>query len=175
MKALTENRVAKIEGFFRNPEYDFSDDGNHFTGWEYKGLPLTQHRDSQYGTYLSFRVDYLYENTRLPVYFTLQERHDSEWYKLCNRYNGVNELPEIEEIVKDLETVIAGIKALNEKVQNEGIDVNPIVEKLYKEADFADEIILNFKDKFDVFNSCYTDYDIRNGKITTIKETIERI
>lgn len=161
MKALTENRIKNVAGFIRNPRYDFSDDGNRFTGWEYKGLPLTQCRDSHYGeTYLSIRVDYLNENTKLPAYFTYQERKETSWYPLCDKYNGVSELPELEEIVADLETIIAGIKELNAKVQAEEIDAEPIEKQLLKEKEYVQNGLEEFKAKFDFFNFNGSNYEL---------------
>ncbi|WP_405291913.1 hypothetical protein [Methanobrevibacter sp.] len=159
MKTLTEARVAKIPGFTRNPEHDFSDDGNRFIGFEYKGLPLTQHRDSNYGTFLSFRVDYIAHKKG----FTYDDYFSTPWYHLCDKYNGVSELPEIEEIVKDLETVIAGIAELEKKVKNETIDLTKVVERAKFEKKLGEETIENFKSKFEWWK-CKSDYDLRNAR-----------
>ena len=86
MKTITENRIKGIKGFRRAPEYDFTDDGSHFIGFEYKGLPLTQHRSSQYGTYLCFRVDYISHDKG----FTYKDCSNTSWYHLCDKYNGVH-------------------------------------------------------------------------------------
>ena len=178
MKTLTENRIKNIPGFIRKPEYDFSDDGSYFYGWEYKGLPLTQHRSSTYGeTYLSFRVDYLNEETTLPVYFTYEERKNTTWYRLCDKYNGVYELPEIEEIVADLETVIAGIKELNKKVKTEEIDVQPIINQLTKEKEYIQNGLESFKARFDFFNFTGSDYQLNSIRnyVKSLNGYIERI
>lgn len=60
IKTVTANRIKNIEGFEYLPQYNFSDDGNRFTMWMYKGIPFSQHRDSEYGTFISLRYDYLY-------------------------------------------------------------------------------------------------------------------
>ena len=158
MKTITENKIKNIKEFRRAPEHDFKDDGSSFTGWEYKGLPLSQCRNSG-STYLSFRVDYLNEETSLPAYFTYDEYRNLPWYEICDKYNGVDELPEMEEIVEDLEIVIAGIQELNKKVKDEKIDVEPILIRLEKENEIAENAVEKYS-KINLFDDCYTNYDI---------------
>lgn len=62
MKTLTDNRIAKVPGFKRAPELDFSDDGTRFQCFVYKHLPISQARSCGL-TFLSVRVDYLSEST----------------------------------------------------------------------------------------------------------------
>lgn len=178
MKTLTINNISKIEGFIRNPKYDFSDDGNRFTGWEYKGLPLTQCRDSAYGeTYLSIRIDYLNEKTKLPAFFTFEERRATSWYSLCDKYNGVSELPAIEEIVADLETIITGVNELNAKVQAEEIDIKPIESQLLKEKEYVQNGLESFKARFDFFNFNGSDYELNRIRdyVKSLNRYVERI
>lgn len=59
------------------------------------------------------------------------------------------ELPEIEEIVKDLEVVLAGIQKLEEKVKNEVPDYTKVVERAKFEKKLAEETINNFLSKFE--------------------------
>lgn len=159
MKTITENKIKNIPGFTRNPELDFSDDGSRFIGFMYKGLPLTQHRSSEYGTFLSFRVDYVSHKKG----FTYDDYSNTDWYHLCDKYNGVMELPEIEEIVKDLEVVLAGIQKLEEKVKNEVPDYTKVVERAKFEKKLAEETINNFLSKFEWYN-CKSDWDLKNAK-----------
>lgn len=116
MKTLTDNRVSKIPGFSRAPELDFSDDGTRFQGFVYKHLPMSQARSCGL-TFLSVRVDYLSEDTELKFVGTYEDYSKEPWYKLCDKYNGVKELPEMEEIVKDLETILTGVKELNKRLE----------------------------------------------------------
>lgn len=159
MKTITENRIKNIPGFVRAPELDFSDDGNRFIGFMYKGLPLTQHRNSEYGTFLSFRVDYIAHKKG----FTYDDYSNTDWYHLCDKYNGVEELPEIEEIIKDLEVVLAGIKELEEKVKNEVPDYSKVIERAKFEKKLAEETLDNFLSKFEWYN-CKSDWDLKNAK-----------
>ena len=162
MKTLTEKRVSQVPEFYRAPWLDFSDDGSHFIGFEYKGLPLTQCRDPEYGTFLSFRVDYLSENKKLKFVGTYEDYHKQPWYPLCNKYNGVEELPEMDELVKDLETVVAGVKALNAELEKAPIDTTSILNRLNVEQTTAQDAYNNFKSNFDLFDDKYSDYDVDN-------------
>lgn len=172
MKTITENRIKGIEGFRRAPELDFTDDGSRFIGFEYKGLPLTQHRSSQYGTYLCFRVDYISHKKG----FTYDDYSNTSWYPLCDKYNGVTELPELEEIIKDLEVVIAGIKELEEKVNNETIDYSKVVERAKFEKKIVEECIANFKVKFEWWN-CKSDWDLRKARdyMNSLQNQVNRL
>lgn len=157
MKTLTENRIAKIPDFIRKPEYDFSDDGNHFTGYEYKGLPLTQCRSCG-DTYLSFRVDYIARKKG----FTYNDYSKTTWYKLCDKYNGVPELPEMEEIIEDLETVVAGIADLANKVSHETIDTMPIIQRAGAEIAVIEKFTEMFETEFK-FWKCKSEFELRRA------------
>ena len=172
MKTITEARIKNIEGFRRAPEHDFSDDGNRFTGWEYKGLPISQHRSAQCGTFVSFRVDYIAHRKG----FTYDDYSKTPWYKLCNKYNGVSELPEIEEIVKDLEIVVAGIKELEEKVKNEKLDYSKVVERAKLEKKAIEDYINKFKSEFN-FWECKSDWSLKKAKeyVQTLSRKIEKL
>lgn len=170
MKTITEAKIKDIQGFRRAPEHDFSDDGNNFTGWEYKGLPISQHRSSKYGTFISFRVDDIAHKKG----FTYDDYSKTSWYKLCNKYNGVSELPEIEEIIKDLEIVVAGIKEFEEKVKNEKLDYSKVVERAKLEKKAVEDYVNKFKSEFNFWN-CNSDYSLKKAKnyIQTLLRKIE--
>lgn len=161
MKTLTENRVSKVPHFRRAPELDFSDDGNRFQGFVYKRLPMSQGRGCGL-TFLSVRIDYLSEDTELRFIGTYEDYSKEPWYKLCDKYNGVAELPEMDEIVKDLETILAGVKELNKKLESEEVDTKPILHRLEEERKLSQDAYDNFKSKFDLFNPKYSDYEVRN-------------
>lgn len=143
MKTLTAIRVSKVPGFVKAPEYDFSDDGARFTGFCFKGLPLTQHRGLG-NTYLCFRVDYIARKKG----FTYEDYSKEPWYKLCDKYNGVEELPEMDELVKDLEVVVQGIEELSKRVNSEKIDTSPIVERAKAEQKFIEDFAQKFESEF---------------------------
>lgn len=161
MKTLTDNRVAKVPGFKRATELDFSDDGTRFQGFVYKHLPISQARSCGL-TFLSVRVDYLSEDTELKFVGTYEDYSKEPWYKLCDKYNGVKELPEMDEIVKDLETIFTGVKELNKKLESEEIDTKPILHRLEEECKLSQNAYDNFKSRFDLFDPRYSDYEVRN-------------
>ena len=84
IKNLTVANIRNIEDMERKEVLDFSDDGNRFRGFSYKGMPITTIRKND-ETYLSIRVDYL-DNK-----FTYKEWMKTEEYHLCNEFNGVSE------------------------------------------------------------------------------------
>lgn len=106
VKNLTVANIKKIEGMVRREDLDFNDDGNHFRGFEYKGMPITTLR-SQDTTYLSIRVDYLKKS------FTSNEWYETEEYKLCDEFNGVGEF-DLDKLIENLEKVINKVNELNE-------------------------------------------------------------
>ena len=161
MKTLTDNRVTKVPHFRRATELDFSDDGTRFQGFVYKRLPITQARSCGL-TFLSVRIDYLSEDTELRFIGTYEDYSKAPWYKLCDKYNGVAELPEMEDLVKDFETILAGVKELNKKLENEEVDTKPILHRLNEELKLSQSAYDNFKSKFDLFDPRYSDYEVRN-------------
>lgn len=91
------------------PQYDFMDDGNHFRGFIYKGIPMTQlYSRLDKTVYLAIRVDYLRDNN-----FTYSEWMDTEEYRLCDKFNGYGGEFSIEELVENLEKIIKKINEMN--------------------------------------------------------------
>lgn len=91
------------------PQYDFEDDGNHFRGFIYKGIPMTQlYSRLDKTVYLAIRVDYLRDNN-----FTYSEWMDTEEYRLCDKFNGYSGEFSIEELVENLEKIIKKINEMN--------------------------------------------------------------
>lgn len=68
-------RLTSI-GFERAPKLNFSDDGNYFFGYAYKGVPVSylRHEDE---IYLTFRLDYMQHDK--------VENEPDTW-----KYNGVD-------------------------------------------------------------------------------------
>lgn len=140
VKNLTLANIKNIEGMIRREDLDFSDDGNKFRGFEYKGMPITTLRSEDI-TYLSIRWDYL-DNE-----FTGNEWHKTEEYELCHKFNGVSEF-DIDELVENLEKVIVKVKELNDRVKDEEIDTTVIEQVLLNEIDMVEDIIEDFKENF---------------------------
>ena len=137
---------------------DFHDDGNNFRGFSYKGMPITTLR-SDNTTYLSIRVDYLNNE------FTYNEWMNANEYKLCNAFNGVHEF-DIDELIENLEKIIAKVAEMNEAAKNEEIDVTLIKKTLENEIIYAEQVVKNFKNNFKWYEA--TPYEI-NGFIEYLK------
>ena len=104
VKGLTKVNASKY-GIEVAPQYDFTDDGNRFRGFIYKGMPMTQCRANG-ECYLAIRVDYLENN------FTFKEWMETEEYKLEDEFNGVSEF-DIEKLIENLERIIAKVNEMN--------------------------------------------------------------
>ena len=140
VKNLTISNIRKYEGFARREDLDFSDDGNRFRGFSYKGLPITTLRSDD-TTYLAIRVDYL--NTE----FTYREWMDTEEYILCDKFNGVYEF-DMEELIETLEKIITKVDEMNAKAKAEVIDVTDLEIAISHEIDEAEDVVESFKKNF---------------------------
>ena len=111
VKNLSKVIVKNYEGFNLREDLNFSDDGNNFRGFDYKGLPITTLRSNVDGcVYLSIRVDYLDND------FTYYDWMETEEYKLANEFNGVREF-DIDKLIENCERIIAKVNELNEKAR----------------------------------------------------------
>jgi hypothetical protein len=187
VKNLSIANIRKFEGFVRREDLDFADDGNYFKGFSYKGMPITTLRADN-TTYLSIHVDYLKNE------FTCKEWMQTEEYKLCGKFNGVSEF-DINELVKNVEIIIAKVAKMNKAVENEEIDVTKAKVILADEIEYAEQAVENFKNNFKWYEAseyklrCLIDYlkseerEIKRAKeidLDTIsrkqkKEIIERL
>lgn len=140
VKNLSVANIRKYEGFVRREDLDFADDGNYFRGFSYKGMPITTLR-SDNTTYLCVRVDYLQNE------FTYKEWMNTEEYRLCDVFNGVSEF-DIDELIANIEVIIAKVAEMNEKAMNEEIDMTEVKIALANEIAYAEEVINNFKNNF---------------------------
>lgn len=145
VKNLTLANIRNIEGMVRREDLDFADDGNHFKGFEYKGMPITTLR--AYGeTYLAIRVDYLSNS------FTFDEWFETKECRLCDEFNGVSEF-DLDKLIDNLETIIAKVDEMNAKAEAEVIDTTEIEKALKAEIKFAEKVIAEFKENYDWFNA----------------------
>ena len=164
-------------------QYDFEDDGNYFRGFVYTNkegfkLPLTQcYSRNDKTVYLCVRVDYLEGNA-----FTYKEWMETEEWRLADKFNGYGEF-DLEELVSNMEKIIAKINELNGKAIEEKIDTKPVVDQLKKEIDEAGLVLLAAKG-IDIFNPNLRDYDVKEIRecynfirrdVNHMYETIEKI
>lgn len=182
VKRLTAKNGVKY-GIEIAPQYDFEDDGNYFRGFVYTNkdgfkLPLTQcYSRNDKTVYLCVRVDYLEGNA-----FTYKEWMETEEWRLADEFNGYGEF-DLEELVSNMEKIIAKINELNGKAVEEKIDTKPVVDQLKKEIDEAGLVLLAAKG-IDIFNPNLKDYDVKEIRecynfirrdVNHMYETVEKI
>lgn len=129
MKMITALTKANIKntGIELAPEHDFTDDGNRFRGFVYKGMVMTQcHAGGE--CYLAIRTDYL-EGKQ----FTWKEWSKTEEYRLEDEFNGVSEF-DLDKLIENLEKIIAKVNEMNAKASAEEIDMTEIARKAKDET-----------------------------------------
>lgn len=133
IKNLSKTIVSKNPNFHVREDLNFSDDGNRFRGFDYKGMPITTLRaDNE--TYLSIRVDYLHNN------FTYNEWMGTEEWKLADEFNGVSEI-DLDKLIDNLEKVIAKVDAMNKAAETESIDMTDVKGKAASQVKKIDAAI----------------------------------
>lgn len=147
VKNLSKVIVKNYEGFNLREDLNFSDNGNHFRGFDYKGLPITTLRRDDI-VYLSVRVDYLNND------FTVQDWMETEEYDLSHEFNGVSEF-DIDKLIENCERIIAKVNELNEKARNEVIDTTDVEEAIQAEAKMIEENIEYVKANLEWWNLEY--------------------
>lgn len=159
MKTYKSLTVANIKGtgIERCEKIDFTDDGNRFTGWIYKGLAISQCYSKADGTFLSFRPDYAkdLENNNLSTFkFTApwEFYHMEETYKLGDKYNGVHEF-NIDELIADLDTFVEWMKDVEIRWNATEVDVEKCNEVVEKEVNEAKRKLAEFYKNFDWMNA----------------------
>ena len=130
---LSKNVVKADPRFHLREDLNFTDDGNRFRGFDYKGLPITTLRADGI-TYCSIRVDYL-DNE-----FTYKEWMETEEDDLCDEFNGVDQI-DLEKLIENCERIIAKIEELNKKCREETLDMSPVLDRLTMEGNMAAAIL----------------------------------
>ena len=141
VKNLSKVNIGCYNGFERREDLDFADDGNHFKGFSYKGMPITTLR-SNGTTYLSVRVDYLKGSM-----FTYKDWMKTDEFRLCNIFNGVESF-DMDELVANLEKIIAKVNEMNAAAENEVLDATSIEKAVAKEIGNAQAVVDGFKASF---------------------------
>ena len=133
IKNLSKN-VVKADGRFHlREDLNFTDDGNRFRGFDYKGLPITTLRADGF-VYCSIRVDYL-DNQ-----FVYQEWMDTEEYKLTDEFNGVEEI-DLDKLIENCEKVLEKVNEMNEHCKSETLDTTAVVERLEQEKGMLTQLL----------------------------------
>lgn len=153
ISALTKANI-KNTGIELAPEYDFTDDGNRFRGFIYKGMVMTQcHADNM--CYLSIRVDYQ-DNQ-----FTFKEWMETNEFKLEDEFNGVSKV-DLDKLIENLEKIIAKVNEMNERASKEEIDTSKIEDILRHEITAREKFIETVKTSLKWWK--LNEYDLRSAK-----------
>lgn len=140
IKKLTKTNGTTY-GIQAAPEYDFSDDGNKFRGFIYKGLPMTQcYADGV--CYLDIRVDYLKTN------FTYSEWMATDEYQLCDEFNGTGEEFDIEKLVENLEKILAKVNEMNQDVKISKDELEGVKNITFLEVQAIESFLNNVRTNF---------------------------
>ena len=168
MKMITGLTKANIRntGIELAPEHDFTDDGNKFRGFIYKGMPITQCR-SDGECYLSIRVDYL-DNQ-----FTYKEWMETNEYHLTRKFNGVFQF-DLDELIANLDTVIAKVNEMNEAAKAEVIDMTKVIAKADQEIKDLNTFIETVRTSLKWWT--LSEYQLKNARecINKLMLTLER-
>lgn len=168
IKTVTEKRIEGIEGFVRLPQFDFSDDGNRFTMWAYKGIPFSQHRSSN-GTFICLRYDYLKSLkkeglTDITMDAPWKMWSETEAYRLGDKFNGGIDGFELEDLMTTIEKYREGIIAVNKRFEEVSVDVGPLEKAIANEIIEAKKILEESKADFDWMEaSDYAINEFRSG------------
>ena len=157
------------------PQYDFMDDGNHFRGFIYKGIPMTQlYSRLDKTVYLAIRVDYLRDNN-----FTYSEWMDTEEYRLCDKFNGYSGEFSIEELVENLEKIIKKINEMNNTASVSEEDFDNAIAIMINRANEFDNFVKFASTKIDWsdnnIHSLVTYLNFLAKEAKGIRNKIERI
>lgn len=178
MKTVKNLSVANIKGtnFVRREDLDFSDDGNRFRGFSYKGLPITT-LYSDGCVYCDVRPDYLqYKDVPWEMW------KETEEYKLCDKYNGTSELIDLEDLANICDRVLAKLDSMVSEMNNMDCSEqkSKVLEVLKKEEAELKEFIEK-AEEFNFFKSFMddkiSDWDIKNIKdyLSSLKKDYARI
>ena len=133
IKNLSVYTTRANENFHLREDLNFYDDGNYFRGFDYKGLPITTLRTGN-DTYCSVRVDYL-DNK-----FVFSEWMETPEYKLADEFNGVSEI-DLDKLVENCEKILAKVSELNDRAENEVLDMTPVLQRLDDEAAMINKLL----------------------------------
>ena len=176
MITVTENRIKNIEDFKYLPQYNFTDDGNRFTMWMYKGIPFSQHRSSEYGTFICLRYDYLPTMKKAGLTDITMDApwkmwSETEAYKLGDKFNGGIEGFELEDLMNTIEKYREGIIAVNKQFAEVEINLEPLEKAIASEIAEAKKILEDSKANFDwIHASCYAIGEFRSSYKTIEKK-----
>lgn len=125
VKNLTKVTMKYNPNFKVRADLNFADDGNHFKGFEYKGLPITTLRADD-KTYLCIRRDYLQND------FTYEDWKQTEEFNLEWEFNGVDEI-DLDKLIENCEAILKKMDELNAECRSAELDLTPLKKRLLVE------------------------------------------
>ncbi len=167
IKNLSKVVVRNYPDFHLREDLNFSDDGNYFRGFDYKGLPITTLR-TEGTTYLAVRVDYIEKD------FTYADWFNTKEYRLADEFNGCDEV-DLDKLIENCEKILAKVNELNEKANTEKLNMVPVADRLLQvEIDLVDNAIEGAKN---INWWKMSDYELRSAKryIESLQRTRDRI
>ena len=167
IKNLNMNIVKKNIGFNRREDLDFEDDGNHFKGYDYKGLPITTLRSGGY-TFLAVREDYLDNN------FTFDDWRETEEYELTDEFNYCSEV-DLDKLIENCERIMKKIDEMNKQVASEEIDTSEAEERIAEEIILVKSLINDVKMNLEWWN--LRDFDLKRAAnmLRSEERTLKRL
>lgn len=160
MKTITENRIKNIPGFVRVPEFDFVDDGTHFTMWAFKGMPISQARSCGM-TFLAIRPDYIktfakngYSKLTHEAPFEIWKQNPA--YRLADKFNGVDEF-EMEDLIDTINKVIRGIKEAEDTYNSVSVDTEPVATRTLLEIENTEVFLKDVVSKYNWIKASISD------------------
>lgn len=133
IKNLSVYTTRANSNFHLREDLNFSDDGNYFRGFDYKGLPITTLRSGN-ETYCHVRVDYMKNK------FAYREWMKTPEYKLADEFNGVSEI-DLDKLIDNCEKILAKVAEMNERAENEVLDMTFVLARLEEEYDMVEKFI----------------------------------
>ena len=137
IKNISKNTVKANSNFHVREDLNFSDDGNRFRGFDYKGLPITTLRADD-RTYLSVRWDYMDND------FTVKEWMQTEESMLADEFNGCDAV-DLDKLIDNCERIIKKIAELNEKASGEVIDMTDVKDRVKEHIQKIDAAFMSAK------------------------------
>ena len=168
IKNLSKNTCKKYPDFHIREDLNFEDDGNHFRGFDYKGLPITTLR-SENLTYCSIRIDYLRDNE-----FTWQEWHEAGGNAIADEFNCCDEI-DLDKLIVNCEKCFQLINELNEKARTEELDMSRVVNRLLDEYQMLHNFIEKVKKNLHWWNLDKYDIDIASRYTKSLINTEDKI
>lgn len=163
VSALNKTNCKSID-IARAEDLDFTDDGNTFRGFLYKGiLPLAQcHSRISKQTYLTVQIHNMENNN-----FTYLEWHGTEEAMLCDEFNGVSQI-DLDKLKANLEAILSKVNEMNETASVDEAELENAVANLNAYIRMMKRAIYWAKERFSMWNASI--YEIKQ-----VKEYVENL